>query len=366
MRYIDEEAIEKIALGAAVLGTGGGGDPYIGKLMAKEAIRKYGPVALISVEELRDDQLVVSVSGMGAPTVIIEKLPSEVEVTAPLEKLEEVLGRKVDIVMPIEAGGINSLYPIIAAAKKGLPVLDADAMGRAFPEAQMVTFYLDGLEASPVTMTDEKGNSVVLYPKDGIWSERLERVITIEMGGSSSLCDYSLLGKDIKNSVIPDTLTLAEKIGEYLLDGKGKEQLGIQKMLEELKGYRLFEGKITDIERNLSGGFTRGKAEFEGNHHDQGKAFTIYFQNEYLVAKEGEQLLCSTPDLIAVLDAETGFPITTERMRYGARVVVVAFPCHEKWRTPKGIGTVGPRYFRYNFDYQPVEELQKERRSCTV
>ncbi|WP_257347426.1 DUF917 domain-containing protein [Pseudalkalibacillus decolorationis] len=362
MRYIDIEAIEKIALGAAVLGTGGGGDPYIGKLMAKEAIRKYGDVALLSLEDLRDDQLVVPVSGMGAPTVTIEKVPSEIEVTAPLEKLEEVLGRKVDVVMPIEIGGINSLFPIIAAAKKSLPILDADAMGRAFPEAQMVTFHLDGLEPSPVTMADEKGNSVVLYPRDGVWSERLARVITIEMGGSASVCDYSLLGKEVKNSVIPNTLTLAEKIGGYLLDNKGKEQQGIKKMLEELNGYQLFEAKIVDIERRLIGGFTRGSANFEGIRHEQGRTFTIYFQNEHLVAKEGEHLLCSTPDLIAVLDAETGFPITTERMKYGARVVAVAFPCHEKWRTQKGIETAGPRYFGYDFNYQPVEELQKERK----
>ncbi|TCP31341.1 hypothetical protein EV207_103226 [Scopulibacillus darangshiensis] len=361
MRYIDEQAIEKIALGAAVLGTGGGGDPYIGKLMAKEAIRKYGHVTLISLDELRDDHLVAPVSGMGAPTVTIEKIPSEHEVTAPLETLEKVTGRKVDAVMPIEVGGINSLFPIIAAAKKGLPILDADAMGRAFPEAQMVTFHLDGFEPSPVTMADDKGNAVVLYPKDGVWSERLARVLTIEMGGSSSVCDYNLLGMDVKTSVIPDTLSLAERIGEYLLDNQVKEQLRINKMLEELKGHRLFEGKIVDIERRLSGGFTRGTATFEGIRDSYGRTFTLYFQNEHLVAKEAEQLLCTTPDLIAVLDIETGFPITTERMKYGARVVVVAFPCHDKWRTPKGIETAGPRYFGYDFDYQPVGELLKER-----
>lgn len=364
MRYIDEEMIDKISIGAAVLGTGGGGDPYIGKLMAKEAIRKYGPVQLLSLEELGDDQMVVPVSGMGAPTVLLEKIPSELEIIAPMEALEKVMGRKVDVVMPIEIGGVNSLYPIIAAAKKGLPVLDADAMGRAFPEAQMVSFYLDGFEPETVAMADEKGNSVLFYPKDGMWAERIARAITIEMGGSSSVSDYCLFGRDIKTSVIPNTLTLAEKIGGFLLENQSEGTDKIEKMLTELDGHHLFEGKITDIERRLSGGFTRGNAKFEGIRNDQGKTFTVYFQNEHLVAKEGNQLLCTTPDLIAVLDAETGFPVTTERMKYGARVTVVSFPCHEKWRTPKGIETAGPRYFGYEFDYQPLEELQKERNVC--
>lgn len=364
MRYIDEEAIDKIAIGAAVLGTGGGGDPHIGKLMAKEAIRKYGPVPLITVEELGDDQLVSPVSGMGAPTVLLEKIPSEWEITAPMEMLEKALGKKVDVVMPIEIGGVNSLYPVIAAAKKRLPVLDADAMGRAFPEAQMVSFYLDGFEPEMVAMADEKGNTVLLHPKNGVWAERLARAVTIEMGGSASVSDYCLFGREIKTTVIPHTLTLAERIGGFLLDNKGEAEVGIQKMLDELNGFRLFAGKVTDIERRLSGGFTRGEASFEGIREDQGKLFTLYFQNEHLVAKEGERLLCVTPDLIAVLDAETGFPITTERMRYGARVIAVAFPCHEKWRGTKGIETTGPRYFGYDFDYRSLEQLQRERDTC--
>ena len=51
MRLLTEENIENIALGAAVLGTGGGGDPYIGMLMARQAIRTYGPVELYTLDE---------------------------------------------------------------------------------------------------------------------------------------------------------------------------------------------------------------------------------------------------------------------------------------------------------------------------
>ncbi|MFR2553952.1 MAG: DUF917 family protein, partial [Clostridioides difficile] len=50
MRFLTEESVDKIAVGAAVLGTGGGGDPYVGKLVAKQAIKKYGPVKVISLD----------------------------------------------------------------------------------------------------------------------------------------------------------------------------------------------------------------------------------------------------------------------------------------------------------------------------
>ena len=40
IRLIDVAGLDDIATGGAILGTGGGGDPYIGKLMAQEAIRR--------------------------------------------------------------------------------------------------------------------------------------------------------------------------------------------------------------------------------------------------------------------------------------------------------------------------------------
>jgi uncharacterized protein len=77
MRYLDENAIKNIAVGAAVLGTGGGGDPYIGELMALQAIKEHGPVKMLEVDEVPDDALVVPIGMMGAPTVLFEKAPGE-------------------------------------------------------------------------------------------------------------------------------------------------------------------------------------------------------------------------------------------------------------------------------------------------
>ena len=43
IRMIGLDDLDDIATGGAILGTGGGGDPYIGKLMAQEAIRTPWP-----------------------------------------------------------------------------------------------------------------------------------------------------------------------------------------------------------------------------------------------------------------------------------------------------------------------------------
>ena len=71
MRTITYEQLDDIAMGAAVLGTGGGGDPYIGKLLAQQALKTHGPVTMIDVSELADDAMVAASAMMGAPTVMI-------------------------------------------------------------------------------------------------------------------------------------------------------------------------------------------------------------------------------------------------------------------------------------------------------
>ena len=74
MRKLGIPEIEDIARGAALLGAGGGGDPYLGKLVAIGAINECGPVTLLDPKEVPDDALVVPFAMMGAPTVLCEKI----------------------------------------------------------------------------------------------------------------------------------------------------------------------------------------------------------------------------------------------------------------------------------------------------
>lgn len=357
MREVGKQEIEDIAVGAALLGTGGGGDPHIGKLMALQAIEEFGPVTVLDVSEVPEDALVVPSSMMGAPTVLFEKVPSGEEAIQAFRQLEEYLGEKIYATFPIEAGGVNSMLPFALAARLGLPVIDVDGMGRAFPELQMVTFYLDGISATPAVIADEKGNTALLSTIDNVWTERIARAATIEMGGSVMNAMYSMRGKNLKESGITNILQLEEDIGKTIRLAKENNVNVIQEVLKTVDGFELFQGKVTDINRKTETGFARGMATFEGTNSYKDETLELRFQNEHLLAQTDNKLLCVTPDLIAVLDEETGLPITTEGIRYGSRCVVIGIPCHPKWRTEKGIAAVGPNYFGYDVDYIPVEEL---------
>ena len=62
--------------------------------------------------------------------------------------------------MVAEIGGLNALQPMIVASQLGVPVLDCDGMGRAFPELQMFAPFMFGNPSSPAVIIGHHGNYV--------------------------------------------------------------------------------------------------------------------------------------------------------------------------------------------------------------
>src|SRR5262245_24591448 len=137
--------------------------------MAGAALKRRGPIRLLAADEVDDDALIIPVGMMGAPTVMVEKLPAGDEVTAAFATLEAYLGGRASGVMTPEAGGLNSTIAFVVAAERGIPLVDADLVGRAFPELQMCTPTLFGTRATPLALADDKGNRPVVEAISNRW-----------------------------------------------------------------------------------------------------------------------------------------------------------------------------------------------------
>jgi DUF917 family protein len=353
-RLLDPDSLRALARGCAVLGAGGGGDPYLGLLQALQATEDYGPVPLVDIDELPGDSLIMPCGSIGAPTVSIEKIENGDEGSRLREHLEFVTGGQVAALMAAEIGGSNGLLPVAWAARMGLPLVDADGMGRAFPEVPQVTMHLAGISPSPAVMTDERGNLIVFRAISGHWIERLERAAAVEFGGAASSTEFSLTAAEARTATVRDSVSQAIRIGESVARGEGSP---VAALIAEIGAFRLLSGKVSDVERRTTSGFVRGSVVVEGLRDDAGRLLRLELQNENLVALERGQVLASVPDLISVLDSETADAIVTERIRYGQWVTVIAFACDPVWRTGPGLAVAGPRAFGYDFDYLPVEEL---------
>ncbi len=356
MTTINRDDLEELAVGAALLGTGGGGDPYTGKLLARAAVERYGSVTLLPLDDVPDDFHVVACGAMGAPTILIEKVPGGDELELALATYEEYTGRKVDALIPFEAGGVNSMAPITAAARRGLPVIDADGMGRAFPKLEMETFHVYGVPVCPVIIADERGNTVIVETPSAPNAEWLARGVTIRMGGQSWLVNYGMDGTTARRVSVPGTVSLALGIGRAMRSARLERRDVIDDLLRFFaathyeRAALIASGKISDVSRRTSQGWSIGTVTIEPFESGQ-PAISIQIQNENLVTLQGDEVLAIVPDLICILDLDTAEPITTERLRYGQRVNVLAVQVPPIMRTPEALAVFGPRAFGLPYDY---------------
>lgn len=357
LREVTDADLDAIEIGAAILGTGGGGNPYIGKLRCREQLRRGRKIPVIPLAELPDDALVVSLGGIGAPVVGVEKIEEGEECLRALRAIEKELGVTVDALVSAEIGGANSMEPMLTAAQAGLPVVDGDGMGRAFPEMQMCTWSIYGHREAPVAMADEKGNIVIIRDtRDDVWTERIARSVVVAMGAAAGLAMRPMRGDFVKRVAVPNTVTQSLSLGQAVLRAHAANADPVQTIIAQEKGRLLMTAKIVDLERHLKGGFAVGHLSLEGFGRFADDEGRIDLQNEFLAFWRNQRVEVCTPDLIVVLDSDTGLPITTEMLRYGQRVAVLGLPAHRLMRTPEALAVVGPAAFGYpEITFTPME-----------
>lgn len=356
-RTLTGDDIEALAKGAWILGTGGGGDPYHKLLNMRLLYRAGHTVSLIDPMALADDALIAVLSNMGAPLVGQERLADPQFALKPLRMMEEYIGRKFDAVMPLEIGGGNGVHPMQVAALTGYPVVDADTMGRAYPEAQMTSVAVAKLRCYPLTMADVRDNEIII-PRAASWRwmERISRKACTEIGSIAATCKAPRTGAEIKKHGILYTVSQAIRLGETILQAKRDHTDPVEAVLTAGRGKKIFVGKVVDVERRTSEGFLRGKSLLEGLDDDAGSEMLVHFQNEYSVAYRDNEPVVMTPDLICMLDSVSGEGIGTDILRFGQRVTVIALPAPPVFLSDQGLLNVGPRAFGFDLDFRTVFE----------
>jgi uncharacterized protein len=354
-RELSLDDIEGLAVGAWILGTGGGGSPYLALLNMRRLYAEGIRVQLMPPEALADDDWVAVVSNMGAPLVGQERLTDSRTIARAVTLMEEHRGIEFCAIMALEIGGGNSLQPLMAAAHLNKPVVDADTMGRAYPEAQMTSVAVGDLRPYPLTTVDCRGlEAIVEKVPSWKWMERVSRKICAEYGSIASTCKAPRTGREVKDWGIPHTTTKAIAIGHAVRKAQAKHDDPIEAILSVEPGKVLFRGKVVDVDRRTTEGFLRGRATLSNLDEDRDSLVTIDFQNEWIVAWRDGEAMAMSPDLICVLDSVAGEAVGTETIRYGQRVTVIALPPPAVFTTLKGLEHVGPRAFGYDLDYKPV------------
>lgn len=354
MRRITVDDVDDLVRGAVVLGGGGGGDPYLARQMLLAALERFGPVTLVDAADLDPASLVLPVLSAGVPSALVEMFHGEHESARLRALFETVAEGTCSAVLPVQLGAVNAVAPIVAAAQLGLPCLDADVMRRCFPMVEMTLLALGGLSPSPVVVVDSRGSSVVLAATDQATVSRLLRSAMPHLGLVALISTYRLTARTCAELAPRGGLTGCIRIGRALRQcPPGSDHAPL---LELCSGRLLVTGVVSEIAQRTTDGFPRGVVSIEATEDvptgTAARMVRIDFQNENLVVAEDGVVAVTVPDLINLIDVDSGTVMQTVDVAVGQRVHVVAIPVDERWHTPEGIALVGPRAF--GLDVDPV------------
>ncbi|KAL4874959.1 hypothetical protein BJY04DRAFT_172168 [Aspergillus karnatakaensis] len=389
--YVSEVDLELISTGCGILGTGGGGPTHHEYLKGLHCLRNggEGKMRIVSPQSLNDNDIICFGSWYGSPSVINERIAGGTEITTGINAVNKIQGiKKFHGVILDEVGGGNGLSAFPTGVHFDVPIVDGDAMGRAYPTMYHATFSVYGHSLVPCVLSDARGNTSVVMNTDT--PQRLESILrttAIELGLACAVCANPLPGSAIKAHGVPNTISQAWYLGRAVHMAQRQKINLVDAIFSVCAGRLLFSGKIIDVRRHVGGGYTMGSVliaplgdeERELEHHTQTSSsnvtdsqshMIIPFQNEYLYAsltdstasEQSQKIVCTVPDLISIL-GQDGEAIGSQDLRFGLRVNVIALPAHPLWKTEKGLAVGGPRGFGLDMPVVEVEGGFTEARS---
>ncbi|MCX5751333.1 MAG: DUF917 domain-containing protein [Candidatus Saganbacteria bacterium] len=357
---------EDYLLGCTIMGTGGGGDPIAGGKLLAEALDQGLELAWISATDLSDNDWVASAFGLGSIAPPTEERQKEINRLGlhihpkysdwPIKELVRIAGAKLSAIVPVELGGLNSVYPLVASARLGLPCVDGDYAGRAVPELVQLTPALSGETFAPIYSEDLLGNLRCIDEKvSPDILEDLCRKISQEGFGVCLMAGLLMRGAAMKASIVPNTLTNCLKLGKAIREARTKGEDPVQALVKGVGGWKVFEGEVHKKEWEDRQGHMYGTTYLKGIGEYIGQTMEIWFKNENHLARKNGKPLIMSPDLIITVDVDSAEPKTNTMIAQGDRLAVIGVKGQQIYRTSKGIEVLGPRHFGFDMDYVPIE-----------
>ena len=373
VRALSEQELIDMMQGSSIQATRGSDTASMVRRV-KELLAQGHTFTMISVEDVPDDWTIASGGGIGGggaweyvrERTAKQQLPTIPDVQmAALQALSAHIGKKFDAVVRSEAAGAM-VTALAMAAKLGVPIVDACKAGRARPEGSQSIQWINDIPTTPVAYASRWGDVVFLDKVvDGYRQEDLGRALAVASGGLVSAAT-AMAGKDLERGVISGSVSEAILFGRTVREAREQGRDPIEALVKAAKGYKLFQGIVTASEDRGERGFSWSDVEIRGTKEFTGHTYKVYVKNENIVAWLDGNPDAMSPDCIANLDPKTGDtinPPTLGSYVVDQEVVLVGWPnAPQQWRTPKGIEVFGPRHFGFDFDYVPIEELQKARK----
>lgn len=369
-----EQDCKDFLSGLKLMGTGGGGSPDAGMEMLSAALAEGLNLTWIDVADLPEDVFSCTAFGSGSisedsPHDLegIEKLAKKLGLTnknsyrAPevaVRELEEYTGCKIGAIVPVELGASNTPAPLVSAARMGIVLIDGDYSGRAVPQDMQTTYFLKDIKTYPAAVVDYWGNVVILKELANTeMGERIGKMLGVASYGSVFFASMLMSAKVTRETIVPGTLTQSYELGKAVRLAREIGKDPIAEALRIINGWKLFTGEVTHKDWGDKDGVMVGKTTIQGTGEYTGHTMEVWFLNENHVTWLDGKPFVFSPDLIILADPKTGEGYTNTELKTGDPIAVVGAKINPAFRSEKAIKFFGPRFWGFEFDYKPIEEV---------
>jgi DUF917 family protein len=296
------------------------------------------------VDELDPDDLILSVGFVNNGFQLSEIRPCGDEFILSVRRVEQALGVNVSGIIPLAAANINGLASILTAMQLGVPVIDADPMGRVFPLLYQSVFTLAGLPAGPLGATGPTGESALIDVSAPRRAERLVRVLAGEFGGWAATASYPMTASQLKDHAIHGTVSRMLRIGRILNSDHPVSRKHAS--LRASEGVtRIIRARVSNVE-GLSRPSPPGQPDNPSTavliEEAHGRIIQLEIQNELLMVMVDGSVEAVIPDIITLMRPEDGSVAGLDDLWVGNTLDIVVLPAHSIWYSPEGIELVGP------------------------
>ncbi len=370
-RLKTKQDIEDFLTGCAFYGTGGGGNTAVGRVSLNKCLEQGYDITLTRPEDIDDDAIYCSAFFMGSIAPKTEEVLREMErggyterkykleemLIGAVRTLEEYLGKKMAGLVIVEPGGSNTACCMAAGYMMGLSVLDGDPVGRAVPEMTQGPRAMQGRDCLPAVYFDSWGNSNITVKSAGYKAmERIGKFLSQASYGEMAEAAYAMTGREVKEILIPYSLSRAWSVGSAINRAVENGQDPLEAAAKASGGRVVGKGILHSISTRDADGYYWGTYHIEGEGEYAGKDFKIWFKNENHILWVDGVPVTTSPDLITIVNYETGTPVLNTFLKEGEPVGIVTNPSDPFYMCDKAIEVFGPRVFGFDFDYVPYKK----------
>lgn len=368
---LTREDVDALLEGVAILGTGGGGNPEWGRMILENDLARGRSWRIVPLEAVPDDWTIVCGGIMGSVKAleaigfdrVLENWESSFPLLDVTQYMESLLGRKIDAMIPFEAGGLNTPIVLTLASRMGIAAIDADALGRSAPETQMTSWHGLGIEVTPMPLADSMGNIVVVSrAREATYVDEVGRFVVTKGGHLGANNHHPMTGAQCKATSIPGTFSASVALGRAVMEARASGGDPVATVVRQLNAKHLIYGRIESLREEERMGFYFTTVQLAGIGKDAGKSARLVIKNEAMACFLEGRPVTIFPDPIYMLEPGTGRGYMSVELKEGMEVVILGRAAHPRLRealkSEAGRKAFSPaRYGETELEFRPIEEL---------